>query len=165
MIRKILYVLGFIGLLFTSGVAKTELAPTKSLIGKQMPTLPLEEWLTPAPNFQNKWVLVEVWETWCGYCQKFSPRLNTIQASLGKKLAIVAVSNEDKDVMQNYIKEMNVKYPVGRIQEGIIAKQWGVRIPSVPHVILTNPQGEVVWTGTPTLKGDSFLKYLKQVVH
>ena len=156
--------LTILGFAFTAGFAQTPLQPPTTLMGKQMPTLRVEEWVTTAPNLQNKWLLVEFWATWCGYCQKLTPRLNTIQATLGEKLSIIAVSNEETNLLRDYVQNAGVKYPVGRIAKGIIATQWGINVPGVPHGILTDQTGKVIWTGTLPSEDDSLLDFLKRTI-
>ena len=37
----------------------------KSFLNKKAPDLVVEKWLTPEPNRQGKFVLIDFWATWC----------------------------------------------------------------------------------------------------
>ena len=150
--------------LLSTGSAQKPSDDPQRLVGKTTPQLKVEEWITPAPTARGTWMMFEIWATWCSYCEEFVPRLNTIQAKLSDKVAIVALSNEDPALIRQFISSNAVKYPVARMAEGAILKQLGVLIPGVPFVILYDPQGIVRWVGTPDTGTDSFVRWLERIV-
>jgi thiol-disulfide isomerase/thioredoxin len=150
--------------LFTSSLAQTPSSDPKDLIGRTIPSIPIEQWITIPPLATGKWTLLEFWATWCGYCEQMTPRLNTIQATLGHKLAIVAMSNEDPALIQSYIQAQKFTYPVARIAPGIVSKTLGVTVPGIPYGLLLDAQGTVRWAGTMPSQDDSLLEYLQRTI-
>ena len=45
-------------------------------------------------DFRGRWVLVNLWATWCAPCVREMPSLDRLQAKLGKRLAILAISED-----------------------------------------------------------------------
>jgi thiol-disulfide isomerase/thioredoxin len=163
MLKQFVMTLVALTMILSSGLAQTPLANPNTMIGKSMPGLPVQQWITAPPTLSGKWMVLEFWATWCGYCNKMIPRLNSIQQTLGDKVAIIAVSNEDLDLMKTHIQTQGMTYPVAQIAPGIVAKTFGVEVPGIPFVFLVDPQGIVRWTGTPNYDNDSLLEYLRQV--
>ena len=161
--RWIIFVFASLFLLHSSLAGSVSRDP-ETLIGKPTPQLKVLEWLTPTPDVQGKWVIYEVWATWCPYCKQFVTGLNKIQTNLGSKVAIVALANEDTSLIRQFMQTNKVRYPVARMAEGAISDQFNVTIPGVPYVILYDPQGIVRWVGTPDYVGDSFIRWLERTV-
>jgi thiol-disulfide isomerase/thioredoxin len=163
MLKHLLLTLVALTMILSSGLAQTPLANANTMIGKSIPTLPIQQWVTSAPTFSGKWLILEAWATWCGYCNKMIHRLNSIQQTLGDKVAIVAISNEDLNLIKTHVQDKGMTYPVAQTAPGIVAKTFGVEVPGIPFVFLVDPQGIVRWTGTPNCDNDSLLEYLRQV--
>jgi thiol-disulfide isomerase/thioredoxin len=165
MLKHVVLTLVALTMILSSGLAQTPLANPNTMIGKSIPTLPIQQWVTSSATVSGKWMVLEVWATWCGYCDRMIPRLNSIQKTLGDKVAIVAVSNENLELIKAHVQEQEMTYPVAQIAPGIVGKTFGVEVSGVPFVFLVDPQGIVRWTGTPNYDNDSLLEYLRQVTH
>jgi thiol-disulfide isomerase/thioredoxin len=64
-------------------------------------------------DLRGKRVIVDIWATWCPPCQMEIPHF----VQLGKDsdtndLAIVGISNEDKDVLVKFVKEKGINYSI-----------------------------------------------------
>lgn len=56
-------------------------------------------------DFQGKVVLINIWATWCLPCVEELPSLIKLAQSFPDKLVIIAVTQEDMSVVQNFIKQ------------------------------------------------------------
>jgi thiol-disulfide isomerase/thioredoxin len=62
-------------------------------------------------DFKGKFVLVNLWATWCQPCLKEMPSLVALQARLGSALTVLAIS-EDRggaDVVQPYVAKLGLE--------------------------------------------------------
>lgn len=125
--------------------------------------IPVEKWATDAPkpeDFVGKYVLVEMWATWCPPCRRSLPYLNFIAKKYKDDLVVVSICETDEEAIRNM--------PGGRLKldgdgddenrpEYFVAIDTGRRLANklgvygIPHVILLEPTvGGVVWEGMPT---------------
>ena len=45
-------------------------------------------------DFHGRWLLVNLWATWCAPCVREMPALDRLQAQLGQKLTVLAISED-----------------------------------------------------------------------
>jgi len=100
---------------------------------------------------QGKYVLIEFWATWCSACKRTLPKMNHFQGKFGDELAIVGISDEDEETVRKFIKQKGVKYPIAIDTQARMKNALGVY--GIPHVIILEPGGYVIWEGFPLLKG------------
>lgn len=122
----------------------------KSFLGKKAPEIQVEEWIQEPVNMDGKFILVDIWATWCGPCRKGIPELNDWQEKYKDQLVIVGISNEPKEKVEPFAKE-NIKYAVGYDTQSRVKN--ALKVTGIPHIILINPDGIVVWEGFPKLPG------------
>ena len=122
----------------------------QSFIGKQAPAIEVEGWIKDPGNLEGKYILIDIWATWCGPCRKVIPELNEWQEKFADKLIIIGISNETKEKVEPYAKE-NIKYANGSDTPARVKN--ALRVTGIPHVILINPEGVVIWEGFPKLPG------------
>lgn len=120
----------------------------KSFLGKKAPKIEVEEWIIEPASMEGKYILVDIWATWCGPCRKGIPELNKWQEKFKDKLVIIGISNEKKEKMQEYAQN-NIKYANGYDTQSRVKNSLSVT--GIPHVIIINPEGIVVWEGFPLL--------------
>ncbi len=95
-------------------------------------------------SFQGKPVLLNFWATWCGYCRKERPHLNTIYNEYKDKGLIVLSVSTDRSVdkVKNYLKNIPADFIVLSDADGRVAATYGIR--GFPSSFLIDRKGNVV---------------------
>ena len=136
--------------------ARTE----KSMVGQSLPKLSVQ-WLDKKPETEGKPMIVEFWATWCPPCRSSIPHLNEIYAKYKDKgLQIIGITDEDRAKIKKFEKEVPIEYAVGLDANGKYAKPFGIQ--GIPHAVLVDKTGKVVWEGHPmSLKESQIEELLK----
>jgi len=138
-----------------------------ALIGKPMPEFSLPDLLNSGQTlnsamFKGKWLLVNVWGTWCIDCRMEHQMLLDIQKS-GKVEIIGLNYQDDDDKARRWLKEMGNPYTaVGVDREGRTGIDFGVY--GAPENFLVNPEGIIVhklaYGITPKIWREEFLPFI-----
>ena len=123
----------------------------QSFLYAKAPDIVVEQWLGDEPKLDGKFILVEFWATWCSACRKAQPLLNSLQRTFGDELVIIGISDEPQEKVLPYLEENEIGYPVALDQQARMKDQLGVW--GIPHVIIIEPGGYVIWEGYPLLEG------------
>jgi peroxiredoxin len=80
-------------------------------------------------DFKGKPVLLNFWATWCGYCRRERPHLNSLYHSYKDKgLVILSVSTDRSvDKVRNYLKGVPADFIVLSDSDGRTASKYGIR--------------------------------------
>lgn len=121
--------------------------------------IPVEKWLTRAPKPEDlvgKYVLVEVWATWCPPCRRSLPYLDFISKKYKDDLVVVSICEMDENAIRNMpgkgLNIFDIEYFAAVDTGRRFANKLGVY--GIPHAVLLEPTiGGVVWEGMPTLPG------------
>ncbi len=118
-----------------------------ALINKPMPAFALPDLFNPGQSvdnaaFKGKWLLVNVWGTWCVECRREHAMLLDIQKE--GKVAILGLNYQDEDdKARKWLAELGNPYAaVGVDREGRTGIDFGVY--GAPENFLVNPQGIIV---------------------
>jgi cytochrome c biogenesis protein CcmG/thiol:disulfide interchange protein DsbE len=118
-----------------------------ALIGKPVPEFRLPDLMNPGATvdgaaFKGRWMLVNVWATWCAECERENPVLLGIRQQ--DKVVVVGLNYQDKDdaAREWLAKRGNPFNAIGVDKEGRAAIDFGVY--GAPESFLVNPQGIVV---------------------
>jgi cytochrome c biogenesis protein CcmG, thiol:disulfide interchange protein DsbE len=122
----------------------------KSFLGKQAPAITVQKWISAEPDRKGKFVLIDFWATWCPPCRKAVAELNRFHQKFGDKLVVMGISDEKEDVVRKFTEE-NIKYYSALDTTAALKKQYAVT--GIPHCVIINPAGIVVWEGFPFLEG------------
>lgn len=95
-------------------------------------------------KLRGKVVIVTFWASWCHYCLKELPALNSLQEQSGDQvLKIVAVNvQDDMDDYRAMMRQMrDYKLAMTRDRDGAIAESYGVK--GYPNLWMIDPQGKI----------------------
>ncbi len=121
-----------------------------SYLWEKGPEFVAEKWLTEEPDTEGKYVLIEFWASWCYQCRRSIPLLNRLHKKYSQKLIVIGISDETQQQVEK-LKEPKMDFYSAIDTKARMKEKLGIF--SVPHVIILEPGGYVVWEGFPLLKG------------
>ena len=95
-------------------------------------------------DFRGKVLLVNLWATWCGPCVREMPSLERLQADLGDRLMVLAIS-EDRGgahVVEPFIAEHGLKHLAIYLDEDSAA-QSAFHLRGLPTTFLVDANGRI----------------------
>lgn len=122
----------------------------KSFLNKEAPKLEVEKWLTEKPKTEGKFVLIDFWATWCGPCKRAIPELNDFHDKFKDSLVVIGISAESERKVKK-MKSPSIDYYSAIDTKAKLKSKYQVR--GIPHCVIIDPNGIVVWEGWPQLKG------------
>lgn len=138
------------------GAASIFAEATQSNVGHALPPLNLTYVRNPVA-VQGKPLLLEFWATWCPPCRRSIPHLNEIYAKYkARGLVVVGVTDEDRPTVEAFFKKIPMNYTVAIDPNGSLAQGFG--IDAIPHAMLVNKAGKIVWEGHPMALTDSAIE-------
>jgi peroxiredoxin len=127
----------------------------RSVLSEEAPEFVVEKWLTDKPEMKGKYRLIEFWVTWCPGCQQSLYRLNRLHEKFGSDLVVIGISNQTEEKLRELDTELvkydDIKFFLAIDTQSRMMKELQVR--GVPHAIMVDPGGIVVWEGHPLQKG------------
>ena len=139
-------VLAVIGLLVFGLASKGEARLT---VGDTVPTstLPVlgsESQTGSLADHQGKWVLVNVWASWCVPCRDEAPQLEDFyRRHRGDNFEILGIDTQETgEGGLGFVKEFELTYPQLHDGDGAYAKE-GLKTTGVPENFLVDPQGNL----------------------
>jgi cytochrome c biogenesis protein CcmG/thiol:disulfide interchange protein DsbE len=116
---------------------------------------PIAEASTPLPrldgdgtgslaDYRGRWVLVNVWASWCDPCRTESPALQRFyEEHRGRDFTILGIDTNDlTDDALAFVQEYGITYPQLRDGDGQFAEEQ-LGTTGVPESFLVDPRGEV----------------------
>lgn len=95
-------------------------------------------------DFRGGWVLVNLWATWCAPCVREMPALDRLQARLGQRLRVLAIS-EDRGaahVVEPFLEKLALeKLAIYLDPKG--AAQSALQVRGLPTSYLIDPEGRI----------------------
>ncbi len=123
--------------------------PTKfeQLVGKQAPSFSYptyQDRQISLSDFEGQFVLLDFWETWCGYCIIAFPKINKLYKKFeDKSFTIIGITTENREAVRTLIDENDLAYPNLKADQQIV-EDYHVR--GRPAYVLINPSGKIVAT-------------------
>ena len=124
-----------------------------SYLWEEPPKLEVEQWLSAQPATAGKFVLVEFWATWCPPCRRSIALLNDLHRKFGKDLIVIGISHESEADVRAIEKKYGLKIEYFNAIDTKARTKTEMGVYGIPHVIMIEPGGCVVWEGFPLLKG------------
>ncbi|MDR1480279.1 MAG: TlpA family protein disulfide reductase [Planctomycetaceae bacterium] len=116
-------------------------------------TIEIEHWANKPPkDLTGKFVLVEVWATWCPSCRRNLPLLEYFQERYKDELVVISICETDKKELKKLegkVKLKDMKCSVAVDTKRRFAN--ALEVKGIPHAVLIEPvKGAVLWEGMPT---------------
>ena len=121
-----------------SGLALGETVPSATL-----PTLPAGG-EGSLEDYRGRWVLLNVWASWCVPCREESPALDRFERKNRDRIAVLGVDTKDlnSDALA-FLREFDITYPQLRDASGDYTDQ-ELKTTGVPESFLVDPEGKLV---------------------
>ena len=94
-------------------------------------------------DYQGKWVLVNVWASWCDPCRDEAPALESFyRRHRGDGFEVLGVDTQDDEASaRRFIREFDLTYP--QIHDGSGDYAGELKTTGVPESFLIDPEGKV----------------------
>jgi thiol-disulfide isomerase/thioredoxin len=122
----------------------------KSYLNQKAPEFVVEKWISEVPDMEDKFILIDFWATWCKPCIKTIPKLNAFRKKFSDKLVVIGLSKEEESKVKR-LKKPKIKYFSAIDTKARMFSELDIK--GIPHCIIINPEGIVVWEGYPLLTG------------
>jgi thiol-disulfide isomerase/thioredoxin len=129
----------------------------KSFLGQRPPSIIVDQWITPPPQPDGKFVLVNFWSVNCEPCKDTIAYLNSLNANFQASLVIIGLTADSAEDLKKWTgPKMN--YSVGMDTQGRTQK--ALEIQGLPHSILIDPTGIVRYEGVLAFLDEKGLRHL-----
>jgi cytochrome c biogenesis protein CcmG/thiol:disulfide interchange protein DsbE len=101
-------------------------------------------------EYRGRWVLVNIWASWCIPCREEAPALEKFQREHGgNQFTVVGIDTQDiVDDGARFAEEYDLSYPLLRDGDGGDGHEIGTTgVPGVPENYLLEPNGRLAWSG------------------
>jgi thiol-disulfide isomerase/thioredoxin len=95
-------------------------------------------------DLKGKYLVVQVWATWCPYCHRQNANLKElVRRTHGGNLQVIALSVDKKEeTVQNYVKKNEINFPVAMMTPELDLAIGNRR--GIPELYVIDPSGRVL---------------------
>jgi len=106
-------------------------------------------------NYKGQITVLNFWATWCPPCVEEIPSLNRLQKQMqGLPFELISINYaEDKKTIIDFMKKVNVEFPVLLDKDGSFAKQWNVI--AYPSTFVIDTDGKIKYGVNAAINWDS----------
>jgi len=95
-------------------------------------------------DYSGSVIFLNVWATWCGPCRQEMPSMAELYREFqGKGLAMVAISSEDLDTVQDYATSARYPFPILVDPEDVLGQRFGIN--AIPTTFIVDKRGQLVY--------------------
>lgn len=141
-------------------------SPSGGMTGKPAPDFSLQDSdrKVALHDYRGKVVLLNLWATWCAPCIQEIPDLERLQARMGDKLTILAVSYDDTEKdYQRFVRARKLGYLTVHDRERKLKELYQPTGPPETYVI--DRSGKILrkFIGPQAWASDEFVQYLNKL--
>jgi hypothetical protein len=130
----------------------------KSFRGQRSPSIVVDQWLTPTPpKPDGRFVLIFMWITSAEQCRNFVPQINQLAERFKDRMITIGICNEPLEQMLK-MKSPQVHFYTGTDTQSRTFLAYEVT--ALPHVVLIDPAGIVLFEGPPIYLDENSLAHL-----
>ena len=93
-------------------------------------------------SLRGKPVFLDFWATWCPPCRASLPHTQKLAKLNGKKITVLAISNEDAATIKSFMKENKYSYPAYRDSDNSAGMKYKVQ--GIPTFVVIDSKGNLV---------------------
>jgi len=117
-------------------------------------------------DYKGKVTLVNFWATWCPPCVQEIPSLNRLKQKMsGLAFELISINYaEDNKTILDFMKKINVEFPVLMDQDGNFAKKWNVI--TYPSTFVIDKNGKIIYGVNAAIEWDDpeFIEKIKSLL-
>jgi peroxiredoxin len=114
--------------------------------GKDVPDFAVEDIdgkMHKLSDYRGRDVVVVFWATWCPACNLEIPHLIELRNMLSEdKLAILAISNEEPELLKNFAESKGINYTVAALGDSHLPEPFS-KVTSIPTTFFIGPDGKI----------------------
>ncbi len=148
--------LNFFFLLFIMSFNSPIQAQYAIKLNKKAPDIVITDWIKNIPkdkSFENKYIVLEFWATWCGPCIKAVPHLNELQSKFKRDdLLFISMTDEKVERVERSLKKVHFNSIVVSDQSKKTHIAFGngkTGLEAYPLTILIDKSNTIKWIGNP----------------
>jgi thiol-disulfide isomerase/thioredoxin len=108
-------------------------------------------------DFRGKYVLLNVWATWCAPCREEMPALDRLQVQMGSQRFMVlplSVDQQGLPIARKFYAQVGIK-ALGLYNDPTTKAAFALDAPGLPVTLLLDPEGREVGRHLGAVKWDS----------